>query len=394
MKLYAQIGHGLGDKVSQGLSEALLDGAIFSPKDLRKTSLVDRITELRLEYPEADVIIDPQFYVSTSADLPTTNAGNVTDWNYFKAYRKSDLELWPTVTHILTEYYEEITALEVTGIIAPNIFISQSFDSREAVIAKNFIRQAREVYDEIDDPRPLYASLIICREAMQDQREFDEFLNDISLLDNPPDGFYIIIAGRSSTARTEIFHTDVLANWMLLNQSLYINGFQVINGYSDIVTPFLGAVGASAGATGWWSNLRRFSMERFSTAVTGGRQPIYRYLSKDLLNRITFNEKEALEHFVDDIINNLPHDVDYQPEPENRTQEILQAWEALKSLNDELVSEEITEGLNNCILAIERAQTTYARIAETGLLLDRKSQNDHLEALAEAIPQFKKKAQL
>ena len=36
MKLFAQIGHGLGDKVINGLSEGLIDGAIFSPKDLQQ----------------------------------------------------------------------------------------------------------------------------------------------------------------------------------------------------------------------------------------------------------------------------------------------------------------------------------------------------------------------
>ena len=391
MKLYAQIGHGLGDKVSQGFSEDLLDGVIFSPKDLRKTSIIDRINEIRTVHKMIDTFIDPQFYVSPLADLPTTNVGNITDWNYFQTYRKRDLELWPTVTDILTKYFEEIITIDVTGIIAPNIFISQSFDSREAVIAKNFVRQARSVYDRINDPRPLYASLIVCREALQDQREFDEFLNDISLLDSPPDGFYIIVAGRTSSARSEIFHTDVLANWMLLNLSLSINGFKVINGYSDTVTPFMGAAGASAGATGWWSNLRRFSMERFLVKPSGGRPPTYRYLSKALLNRITFNEKEALQTFIPEIINKLPHDEDFL---ENRTNEVIQSWEALKSLESELIAESINDSIDNCERAIEHARAIYAKVAEIGLPLEKKSRGDHLEALAEAIPQFKKKAQL
>jgi hypothetical protein len=74
---------------------------------------------------------------------------------------------------------------------------------------------------------------------------------------------------------------------MLINHTLTLNGFDTINGYSDILTPFLGAGGGGVGATGWWSNLRTFSLDRFNPPVGGGRQPIERYLSCALLNRIT-----------------------------------------------------------------------------------------------------------
>ena len=47
MKLFAQIGHALGEKVTKGLSENLIDGAIFSPKDLQKNTMDSRIEELR-----------------------------------------------------------------------------------------------------------------------------------------------------------------------------------------------------------------------------------------------------------------------------------------------------------------------------------------------------------
>jgi hypothetical protein len=47
----------------------------------------------------------------------------------------------------------------VTAVIAPNIYISRSFDSREAVIAKNFIRQARGAYQVLGDRRPLLVTL-------------------------------------------------------------------------------------------------------------------------------------------------------------------------------------------------------------------------------------------
>jgi hypothetical protein len=392
MKLFAQIGHGLGDKVITGLSEGLIDGAIFSPKDLQQDTMMSRIKEIRHDYPNAEILVDPQFYVSLFSNSPTINIGKIADWNCFRTFRKGELELSQTVDRVLEEYFEEVAALGVTGVISPNIYISQSFDSREAVIAKNFVRQARRIYEKTRDNRPLFASLIICREALQDRREFEEFINDITLLDNPPDGFYLIIASRSSEVFSDIYHTDVVANWMMLNLSLSVNGFQVINGYSDILTPFLGAAGGTAGATGWWSNLRMFSIDRFFPSA-GGRLPIIRYLSKSLLSRIMFSEKDAVSRFVPRVINNLPHDTDYDPEPE-RQKEVLQSWEALKSLNEEFVAEDVTESLNNCIQSVLYAGQTYNEIASLGILLGQKSRDEHIVPLSDGLRQFKERAEL
>lgn len=400
MKLFAQIGHGLGDKVTTGLSEKLIDGAIFSPKDLKRDTMVSRISEVRHDYPDAEILMDPQFYVCLFANSPAINVGNIGDWSCFRTFRKGELERSQTIDSVLDEYFREIADLEVTSVIAPNIYISQSFDSREAVIAKNFVRQAREIYEKRNNKRPLLASLIICREALQDRREFEDFINDITMLEARPDGFYLIIASRSSEAMSDIYHTDVVANWMMLNLSLSINGFQVVNGYSDILTPFLGAAGGAAGATGWWSNLRMFSIDRFFPSG-GGRLPIIRYLSKMLLNRITISEKDALIPFVPGVLNQLPHDQDYDPEnnpdhsPEpERSREVLQSWEALKSLSEELSHNDVTTGLKKCFQAISRAEQAYSEIASFGIVLDRKSRDEHVLALLDGLRQFKERAEL
>lgn len=383
MKLFAQIGHGLGDKVLDGFSEGIIDGAIFSPKDLQRSTMRDRISELRSSFQKAELLIDPQFYLSLYGSSPQINLGKVDDWTSFKTYRKNDLELTDTVDEVLKGYYDEISAMKVTGIIAPGIYISQSFDSREAVIAKNFIRRARQNYSGY---LPLYASLVICREALQDQREFEEFLNDITLLSDPPDGFYIIIGSRSTEARSDIYHADVIANWMMLNRSLAVNDFKVINGYSDILTPFLKVAGGYAGATGWYSNLRTFSMDRFFP-LGGGRLPIIRYLSKILLNRITVSEMDAIKSFIPEVVNGLSHDTAYSPEPP-RNKEVLQSWEALKSIDDEINS------FKDCLEAVQSAQNAYAGWAQVGLPLDSKSDDSHIEPMLEGLRLYKERVQL
>ncbi|MBU3916041.1 hypothetical protein KKA14_10945, partial [bacterium] len=264
--------------------------------------------------------IDPQFYLSLYSEA---NLGKTDDWSSFKNYRKGDLELTNKIDEILNNYFEETDKFDVSGYIAPSIYVSQSFDSREAVIAKNFIRRTGNIFKNRKKDKPVYASLIISRETLLDQKEFEEFLNDITMLEDPPDGFYVIIASRTSGSKSDIYHADVIANWMMLNLSLSINGFQVINGYSDILSPFLGAAGAYAGASGWWTNLQMFSMERFFPKKGGGRQPIVRYLSKQFLNRVTFSEKDTIANFVPAVINGLPCDTHYSEGEPDRKYEIL-----------------------------------------------------------------------
>ncbi len=393
MKLFAQAGFQAGDKVEQGLREGIIGGAIFSPKDLLRETLGRKFVLLRRDFPEAEILFDPQFYVSLYAALPMVNPGNLSDWDsYFRTYRKSELEVAANVDSVLSNCFSAIQSLPVTAVIAPNIFVSNSLDSREAVIAKNFVRQAREVFARTGDTRPLFCTIAISRETLLDRREFEEFVNDLTLLEQPPDGFYLIIGARSTDARSDIFHVDVLVNWMLLNHSLAVNGFRVINGYSDLVTPLLGAVGAEAGATGWFSDVRTFSIDRFFP-VGGGRQPIPRYLTTLLLNRITFSEKDAISRFVPEVLNNLRHDADYAPEPD-RAAEVLQSWEALKSLLVDLVVPDVRKSLDGIEEAVDRATEAYARIARVGIPLDAKSRSDHLTALHDAIDEFRDRAGL
>jgi hypothetical protein len=393
MKLYAQMGYGDGQKTLNGLTEELIDGAILSPRDWRPEGIGERIGELADARPNADIMIDPQFYATFAASSGAARMGKLFEWPYFSAERKGDLEVSAKVDRVLQETMEYIVTLPVTGIIAPNIYVSRSFDSREAVIAKNFIRNARAAYRSLGDKRRLYATIALCREALLERTEFEEFLNDITMLADPPDGYYLLIGSRAAEAQTDIFHADVVARWMLLNYSLKVNGFEIINGYSDVLGPFLGSVGGDAGAAGWYSNLRTFSLDRFQPPPSGGRRPIKRYLSTHLLNRITFTEREALSGIVPAVINNLPHDADYDPEPDT-TAEMLQSWEALGALGQRLVLEDINAGLTACGAAVTGAEGTYSEIVEAGVTLDRKSGDDHLEPLREGIHAFREMAGL
>lgn len=393
MKLYSQIGHGDAGKTLAGLGAGLLDGAILSPRNCSPDDITDKIREMRDTCRDADILFDPQFYATFAASTDGSRIGKLQEWPYFRALRKSDLETPAEVERVLRDVIDRARVLPVTGIIAPNIYVSRSFDSREGVIAKSFIRAARSVATAVGVEQRLLVTLAISREALLERSEFEEFLNDITRMDLPPDGFYVVVGGRGSEARSDIFHADVIARWLLLTYCLRINGFEVINGYSDIMAPFLGAVGASGGASGWHSNLRVFSLDMFAPPPSGGRPAIKRYLSTRLLNRLTFMERYALLALVPSTTNQLPHDAGYDPEPD-RQEEMLQSWEALRDLAGRLAIADTDAALAACSAAITRAEATYAEIAAAGVVLDKKSADEHLEPLREGIEKFKEMADL
>jgi hypothetical protein len=97
-----------------------------------------------------------------------------------------------------------------------HILIPRSFDSIEALVAKNFIRFAASEHAKLGDPRPLFATLAVSRDAIRDKTELIEFLNEITVLDEPPQGFYILVAAQNADARTDIYNADVIAAWMLI----------------------------------------------------------------------------------------------------------------------------------------------------------------------------------
>ncbi len=398
MKLFAQHGYGPGDKIINGFKDNTIEGVIFSARYAKAEKIHDDAKNIYSIFPEAEILLDPEFYSCFFAHQSDAKLGKLNEWDYFCPQRRSKLETSETVEKILKDTFKILIDEPLTSIIAPNIFIPRSFNSIEAVIAKNFIRKTKQLFEKTGDKRKVFATLAIDRNTLIDQAEFEAFLNDITVMDTPPDGFYIIVGGgiidaETEITRSEIIHADVIAGWMMLNYTLSINGFDVINGFSDILTPFLGCAGGYAGATGWWSNLRIFSMSRYINSVSGGRLPTVRYLSNALLNRITHSERKAFVQLVPEINNNLPRDKDYeQGEPERKV-EVLQAWEAIVQLNNNIASD-MGKNLKSLESMVDRAEKTQTNLAGYGLSINRESNREYVNALREAIQTFRRNAEL
>lgn len=401
MKLYAQQGHGTGEKIKDGLARGWIDGAILSPKDNRLEKVESHLNEIASNHPDADRMFDPQFYATLLALVDGARLGRLTgeDYPYFEARRRGQLESEAQIRRDLEAVLRFEAVLSVTHAIAPNITIPLTLNSAEAVIAKNFIRNTRSVWNTVGDERPIYATLAIGADALRDRQELEEFLTDVTLLEDPPDGFYLLVRHESSAASEQLIDSRSLAGWMLLNYSLKLNGFEVVNGFSDILTPFLCAVGGDAGATGWWSNLKCFALDRFEPAVPGGQQPVPRYLSCGLLNSIRFDELQRLRNRIPPVLNGLPSDAFY-PEsngsrPGDRTEETLQAWDAIRGLNERLNEGDAEGNLRLCSDWLGSARRLYAQVnAPGGLPLPGRSNEDHLDPLRYGIQMFAELAEI
>ena len=400
MKILAQHGFNAGDRIETALSDNLIDGVIFSPRDISADALKSKLQTIKKTYPKAEKYFDPQFYATFLAGDSDSRLGNLLSEGYngyFQGYRRSQLESENVVKQVLRSTFEFQKQLEIDAFFAPNILVPRSFDSIYGFISKNFIRMTRTVFKELKINKPVYATIAVSRDALCDKKELEEFIKDITALKDPPDGFYILVASQSPESRADIYNADVIAGWMRINHSLKLNGFKVINGYSDILSPFLGAAGADAGATGWWSNLRTFSLGKFEASEGGGRLPNQRYLSNNLLNRISYFELDVLRKEVPEVLNGLSRDEDYDKNagsmPE-RTVEVYQSWEALKFLVSKLSGKKRVDDIKICQGLMDKATRTYDLITTKKIRLEPKSNGEHLASIQEAIKLFCERAEI
>ena len=74
--------------------------------------------------------------------------------------------------------------------------------------------------------------------------------------------------------------------------------------------------------------------------------------------------------------------------------EVVQSWEAVKALNAGLIGTDQAKALNKCGDAIKQAGLLYEAIKARGVRPDPKSNDEHIQPLADGLGLFKKLAEL
>jgi len=401
MKIYAQHGFKASDKVWEGLRNHIIDGVIYGAKDISPSQLQRELVQVVAEHPESTRLFDPHYYATLIASDLGARLGNLVGddgYPYFHAHMRRDLEQTDEINKDIRACLEFQAGLDLTAFISPNIVIRRSFDSIEGVIAKNFIRNSFTQAKKINSQMPVYATLAVSEKALGDMDELSTFLQEITEMNDPPLGFYLLLEKPDTTPPPYLVEQNTLTRWMLVNYALKINGFEVINGYTDLLAPYIAATGADAVGTGWFGTLKSFSLQRFRPPISRIiKQPIPRYTSVNLLKSIRYTEYDSLRQVIPEVFDGEP-DYDYYPQDRAPTpvEEILQNWEALRAMITRCAHDQadVSKALRDCAAALDVATECYAEIDRLGIPLRDRSNSQHINVIREELDEFKKLAEL
>ncbi len=150
----------------------------------------------------------------------------------------------------------------------------------------------------------------------------------------------------------------------------------MIVGYSDWHSFLLESVGVNFTASGWYQNLRQFSMARF-LPPTGGRRPRKRYSSLPLLSSPLINT-ELQDIFMAGLLNTVLTGSENDAVLSNGplagegnwsdSMATLTHWQCLSSLANRVkTNSTVTNRLQTALGLIQSAQNLYTRLSHSGI---------------------------
>jgi len=395
MNIFAQHGFGPKDKLQRGLAERCIAGVVFSPRYLTPEGMRDQLERLR--GTDGVLLMDPEYFATSCLRHPDPNLGNLEQWDHFTTARRAELISGKATPRIIEASLRIQADMKVDALISPNVYVPKA-DSIDTAIALNFVSQAKMVAEGMSD-LPVYATLAFDRDAIMHDDDFRGVLDALTGLENPPDGYYVLIGSGSSRdggnhVRSDIFHREVIAGWMYINYVLSINEAHVLNGYCHLLSPLLGMSGAAACASGWFSTLRCFSMNKYSREQRGGQQPVIRYVSTPLLAHIRASDYDDYRAVVPDIASGSASDAIYEDREPSRTEEAIQSWEALNALCSEACSGDIEGDIARFRTHIDSAIELWTELQEAGFSQEIEANMERLEAMQAALDLFEEWAEL
>lgn len=390
MALFAQHGYGKGDKINIGLINDEISGVIFSPKAEQLIKLKTYIKKIKKINSNAKIYFDPQFYIcALQGDIVSSKLISYEYCNL--SLNRGVLSDYKYLNHMCEQVFDVQTILEVSEYFSPTIRFAD-FDDKDSQIALNLAKLSCEKITQPDSA--LYVSLCINEAAFNNYEKMNAFLDIITLLDVK--GFYIIIDRNNINSKVNEINPSTLANIMVFIHSLSLfNGFDVIVGYSDLLSLPLAAVSNADFATGWFSNTKRFSINNFVRA-SGGHRPKKRYTSGILMNTVLLlpEFKAFLDtNLINNIITESPYNKNIIPrfDESQWSDEIscLHNWHVIKQLIQYMQMEKDIECRLSCLQSmIENAKKSYEKI-KSPITLDPSSKGGHLNMWSEAIKIFK-----
>ncbi|MCK6206331.1 hypothetical protein KZX50_12820 [Bacillus infantis] len=397
MYLLAQHGWGKGNKLQTGMGTGCIGGVILSPKDERIDSLESCINSLISDFPNAEILLDPQFYHTT---IQNTKDGRLAEYPFFQGYH--GISAFSNYRNIRTFAFETLSYQEskpFSYITSPSIYMS-SFSSREAQIALSIAIESLQVKIDEGFQKPLLASLTIHEQAFMDKKHMEDFLDELSTIEF--DGVYLTVVRNPNGYHQSFDDSSKLANILSFIYSLSeINGFNVKVGFSDFLGLLYLAAGAKHIATGWSQGLRRFTLDqRVLPNTGGGRRPRPRYSSSPLLNSILLSEIYSvrdstilggnLQSFLSGT--NFDSEITKANPGWDDNTSLLHHWASINSIANSVFhkGDDATERFDSLERAIANAEGLYTLLDSAHIQLDSKSNGTHLAVWKEAVSEFRR----
>lgn len=393
--LLAQVGYGRGRKVHEGLDEATIEGAILSPKDEGTDRLEQCVRDLRAGYPDAVLMMDPQFYVTT---LRSPRDGKLPEYDYYANHLGlSRTQFSPRQIARYVEAclgYQANSLPDVSYLVSPNILFDD-FRDLWSQIALNMSEASADYHQSLEDVPPLLISVVTSEVALRNETGLSEFLDAISSLE--VDGFYLLVH-RNSSSYQAAMDSSAMANLMYMVYVLSeINGYQVFSGYSDWLGMLLHAAGATGTASGWHQSVRQFNTARYLPSA-GGRRPRKRYSSAPMLSAPLIQpELEDIYRagLLSEVMTGSAHDAILNGGPaagEARWTDPISCkahWAALQQGVAATSSGRVAIRLNRALSSIAGAEQLYDRLGARGVNLELNTGPSHLGEWRAAIDQFR-----
>jgi hypothetical protein len=372
--ILGQVGWGRGDYVEKGIDDGSLNGAVLGPRDADPSALATCAQSLQQRLKgRGRVFVDPQFYATT-----VTNArdGSLPDYPYYTPALTRASFGPAQVGRYVKGVLDAQEQLEVDRWVSPTVLF-YGFRDPWSQIALTMAQAAigEAASRSRSTPKPLLLSFVIDELALRDRSALDEYLNTISTLD--AHGFYIVIR-RNDPNYPAAYEEDALVNLMYLTYVLSeVNDFEVVHGYTDLVGSLLLAAGADSVCTGWYSNLKQFSMSRFMQSK-GGRQPRDRYTSQPLLSSLFVSpELEQVDAAgkLDQVLSSTGYDTVFKSGPLGahwpRRTACLHHWKVLSSLNA-IISRDrgVVKRISTVEGLVRASQAIYAELISDGVTFE------------------------
>jgi len=397
MSILAQCGYGRSEKIEHGLDESVIQGVIMSPRDERRDRLELSIQDWGSRYPNASVMFDPQFY---AANLNNPRDGHLSEFDYYNnncglgRTHFSGTRIQRYVKECL-DYQHQTLRNGISYIISPTILFDGFRDSWSQ-IALNMATESADYHATLSDPKPLLISIVVSETAFQTMDAVEEFLDALTEID--AQGFYIIIRRNSASVQNAMESAPFGRFMYFCHVLTTINEYDVIVGYSDWHSFLLEAAGVTRTATGWYQNLRQFSLARFQPSSRGGR-PRKRYSSALLLSCPLINPELQdiyMANLLPRVLSGSGHDSIIQNGPTsgatNWSDEVscLAHWFSLDALSQQIAAHSMqAEQVQAAERLMQNALTLYAQLGSQNVSFDPSTGPNHIREWQESLQEFR-----